>query len=218
MGSFFNLSDLLKGVVFMRKINVRGVAVSAIMGVVGFVLMCLDFALPAIIPSFIKLDFSELPALITAFAFGPVYGVLVCLVKNLLHLFITSSAGVGELSNFILGAVFTFTAGLVYKRKKTRGRALAGSLFGAAAMAAVSVVTNYFFVYPAYTVLYGMPREVIVKMYSAILPASDTLLKSLIIFNVPFTFFKGVADAVLCFAVYKRLSFILKGAKGKNNS
>lgn len=197
----------------MKKINVRGVSVSAIMGVVGFVLMCLEFALPAIIPSFIKLDFSELPALVAAFSFGPVYGGLVCLVKNLLHLFMTSSAGVGELSNFVLGAVFTFTAGLIYRHNKTRGGALMGSICGAAAMAAVSVITNYFFVYPAYTVLYGMPREVIVKMYSAIIPASDTLLKSLVIFNVPFTFMKGIADAVLCFAVYKRLSPILKGKK-----
>ena len=152
----------------MKKINVRGVSVSAIMGVVGFVLMCLEFALPAIIPSFIKLDFSELPALVAAFSFGPVYGGLVCLVKNLLHLFMTSSAGVGELSNFVLGAVFTFTAGLIYRHNKTRGGALMGSICGAAAMAAVSVITNYFFVYPAYTVLYGMPREVIVKMYSEI--------------------------------------------------
>ena len=68
-----------------------------------------------IIPSFIKFDFSELPALITAFSLGPWWGVAVCLIKNVLHLFIGSTAGVGELSNFVLGAVFVFVAGVVYK-------------------------------------------------------------------------------------------------------
>ena len=142
----------------MKKQNlIRGIAVSGVMGAVGFVLMLLEFPLPFIIPSFIKLDFSEIPAIITAFAFGPQYGILVCLIKNLLHLFVTTSAGVGELSNFLLGAVFTGVAGLIYIKRKDRKGALVGALVGSFAMAAVSVVTNYLVVYPAYVVLYGMP-------------------------------------------------------------
>ena len=73
------------------------ISVVGIMSAIGFVLMMLEFPLPFLIPGFIKFDFSELPALITAFAYGPLSGVLVCLVKNLLHLFFTTSAGVGEL-------------------------------------------------------------------------------------------------------------------------
>ena len=83
--------------IMKRKKFVRSIAVSAVMGALGFVLMLLEFPLPFIIPAFIKLDFSEIPAIITAYAFGPQYGVLVCLIKNLLHLPLTSSAGVGEL-------------------------------------------------------------------------------------------------------------------------
>lgn len=207
-----------KGKCEMKKQNyVRAIAVSAVMGAVGFVLMLLEFPLPFIIPSFIKLDFSEIPAIITAFAFGPQYGILVCLIKNLLHLFASSSAGVGELSNFLLGAVFTGVAGLIYMRHKDRRGALIGALVGSFAMAAVSVVTNYFVVYPAYVALYGMPMEAIIGMYQAILPASDNLLKSLLIFNLPFTFIKGMIDAVVCFAVYKRISPILKYGLKKQN-
>lgn len=202
----------------MKKQNlVRGIAVSGVMGAIGFVLMLLEFPLPFIIPSFIKLDFSEIPAIITAFAFGPQYGVLVCLIKNLIHLFVTTSAGVGELSNFLLGAVFTGVAGLIYMKRKNRKGALVGALVGSFAMAAISVVTNYFVVYPAYVVLYGMPMEAIIGMYQAILPTSDTLLKSLLIFNLPFTFIKGIIDAGLCFAVYKRISPILKYGLKKQN-
>ena len=193
-----------------QKTVLRGLTVSSIMGAVGFLLMLLEFPLPFIIPQFVKLDFSELPALIAAFAFGPQYGVLSCLIKNLLHLFITSSAGVGELSNFILGAVFTGLAGLIYRFKRNRTGALLGAAAGAAAMAVFSVASNYFIVYPAYVVLYGMPMDAIIGMYRLLLPSADTLLKALLIFNLPFNFAKGILDALLCFAIYKRISPVLK--------
>lgn len=193
-----------------KQINVRAIAVSAVMGAVGFVLMLLEFPLPFLIPPFIKLDFSEIPAIIAAFALGPFYGVLVCFVKNLLHLFATTSAGVGELSNFLLGAVFTAVAGIYYNRHRNRRGAFIGAIAGSYLMAAVSVVTNYFVVYPAYTVLYGMPMNAIIDMYKLILPSADNLIKALVIFNLPFTFAKGIIDSAVCFAVYKRLSPVLK--------
>ncbi|MBQ8532580.1 MAG: ECF transporter S component [Clostridia bacterium] len=196
-----------------RKINVKGIAVSAVCGALGFVLMLLEFPIPFIIPSFIKLDFSEIPALIASFAYGPIYGILVCAVKNLLHLFVTTSGGVGELSNFILGAIFVGAAGIVYSKMHNRKGALIGSLVGAFLMALISVFTNYFIVYPAYVVIYGMPMEAILGMYKALLPAADNLWKALIIFNFPFNLAKGILDAAVCFLVYKRISPILKPKK-----
>ena len=196
-----------------RKINVKGIAVSAVCGALGFVLMLLEFPLPFIIPSFIKLDFSEIPALIASFAYGPIYGILVCAVKNLLHLFVTTSGGVGELSNFILGAIFVGAAGIVYSKMHNRKGALIGSLVGAFLMALISVFTNYFIVYPAYVVIYGMPMEAILGMYKALLPAADNLWKALIIFNFSFNLAKGILDAAVCFLVYKRISPILKPKK-----
>ena len=159
------------------------------------------------------MDFSEIPALIAAFAYGPLYGILVCAIKNIMHLFVTTSAGVGELSNFILGAIFVGVAGLIYKRFHTLGGALIGSLLGALSMAVISVLTNYFVVYPAFVVIYGMPMEVIIGMYKALLPSADTLLKALVIFNLPYNLVKGIIDALICFAVYKRMSPFLKSVK-----
>lgn len=197
----------------MKKELIRKITVSGVLGAVGFVLMLLEFPLPFIIPSFVKFDFSELPALIAAFAFGPHYGILVCLIKNLLHLFVTTSAGVGELSNFVLGVLFVGTAGLIYMKRKNRSGALIGSVLGALAMAVISVVTNYFIVYPAFSVLYGLPMDAIIGMYKALLPAADNLIKALVIFNLPFNLVKGLIDAAICFAVYKRISPILKFGK-----
>ena len=120
-------------------VNIRYLTVTAMLSAVAFILMFLDFSVP-FMPAFIEMDISELPALIGAFSFGPVCGVIVCLVKNLMHLLITTTGGVGEISNFILGAVFVFPAGWIYKRKKTRKRAFLGSLAGAVFFALVSVI------------------------------------------------------------------------------
>ena len=194
----------------MKKQNLRFTVVSAIMGAIGAVLMFIEFPLP-IIPSFIKFDFSELPVLLTSFACGPWYGVLVALLKNLLHLLAGSSMGVGELSNFLLGTVLAVVSGYVYQFKKTRKGALVASIAGSLAMAVISIVTNYFVVYPLYGKVFGMTTDMIVSAYMAILPSADSLIKDLLIFNLPFTFVKGMLDAGITFMIYKHLSPILKG-------
>ena len=129
--------------------SLRKVTVTAIMSALSAVLMFIEFSIP-IIPSFIKLDISDLPALITSYAFGPVCGVAVCLVKNLIHLFATQTAGVGELSNFIHGAVFVFVAGMFYKYHHNGKFAFIGAMAGDFSMAATSFFINYFLVYPIY--------------------------------------------------------------------
>ena len=110
-----------------KPVNVRYMTMTAMLSAIAFVLMMLEFSIP-IMPSFIKLDFSELPALIGSFAMGPLSGTVICLIKNLLHLPMSSTGGVGELSNFILGAMFVIPAGLFYKKRKGRKSALIGSL------------------------------------------------------------------------------------------
>ena len=185
--------------------------VTAMLSAVAFVLMFIEFPIPALIPSFVKMDVSDLPELLAAFSLGPVYGVAVTFLKNLLHIVFkgTSSAYVGELCNFLLGAVFSLVAGFIYQRKKSRKSALIGAIIGAVLMAIVSVPMNYYVVYPAYVVCYGMPLEAIIGMYQAILPSADSLIKCLTIFNMPFTFCKGMLDVLLCFLIYKPLSPLL---------
>ena len=192
----------------MKSVKIRKITVTAVMSAVGFVLMILEISVP-IMPAFIKFDFSELPALITAFAYGPLWGILVCLIKNLLHLFTTSTMGVGELANFLMGAVFVGVAGVIYSYRKNRSGALIGALIGSLAMGLVCVFINLFITYPIYSVLL-MPENVILSFYKDILPSVDSLFEALLIFNLPFTFLKGVIDAAFCMLVYKKLSPILK--------
>ncbi len=196
----------------MNKSNNRKIAVTAIMSALSFALMMLDFPLPMLIPSFIKFDFSELPALITSFAYGPGWGVLVCLLKNVLHLPMSSTQYVGELSNFLMGAVFVFVAGMFYKIKRTRSFALIGAMVGNFAMVIACFAVNNFVTYPIYMEIL-LPEPALMGMYQAILPSVDSVAKAILIFNVPFTFVKGLASVLITFLVYRKLSPLLKGKK-----
>jgi len=188
----------------------RYLVISAMLSAVSIVLMQFDFSVP-FMPSFIKMDLSDLPALIGAYSMGPLYGVIIALVKNLLHLLRTSTGGIGELSNFLLSALFVLPAGLIYQRNKTRRRAIIGAVIGAVSMAVFSVITNYFIVYPVYTAF--MPMETIIAMYQAILPKikDGDLLSCLVIFNMPFTFVKAMLSVVITLLIYKPLSPIIHG-------
>ncbi len=183
---------------------------TAMLSAIGFILMFCNFAVP-FMPDFIRLDVSELPALIGAFSLGPVYGVVICLVKNLLMLTQTSTGGVGELSNFLLGAMFVFPAGMVYQHMKTRKGAIIGSLVGAVCMALGSCITNIFIVYPVYYNF--MPKEAILGAYQAIIPAMKSVEQSIICFNMPFTFMKAMLSVIITMLVYKRISPVIKGIK-----
>lgn len=192
----------------------RPMAVVAIMAALSIVLMMLEFSVP-IVPSFLKFDISDFPALLTSFAVSPIAGVAVCFLKNVLHLFFTTTSGIGELANFIISSAFVFPAGMLYKRFHTKSGAVLASLLGAIAAALVCVPVNYFITYPFYAKVM-IPMEIIIGLYGAILPSVDNLIEALLIFNLPFTFFKGSACILLTFLVYKPLSPILKGKTKRN--
>ena len=131
------------------KFKSRKLVMTALLSAIASVLMFVSFSVP-FMPFFIKMDVSELPALIASFAIGPLSGVMVCLIKNLVNVTQTTTGAVGELSNFLLGVCFVLPAGLIYKYKKNRVGALVGSVCGAVVMGLVSVPINYFITYPMY--------------------------------------------------------------------
>ena len=158
---------------FSGQSRIRKLVMTALLSALATVLMFVSFSVP-FVPSFIKLDLSELPALIAAFSMGPLSGVAVCLVKNLVNLLFTYSMGVGELCNFLLGVAFVLPAGLIYKKHNNRKGALIGALTGALTMGVISIFINYYLVYPVYAKLL-MPMDVILGMYQAINPKVSNL-------------------------------------------
>ena len=190
------------------KVNVRLLAGCGMLSAAAIALQYLEFPIP-IMPSFIKLDFSDLPELIGAFAYGPIAGVVIALVKNLIHLAASQSGYVGELSNFMLGAVFAFVAGVVYKKNKSKKGAFIGGVAGALCMALISFPLNDFVVYPFYYNF--MDKEAVLGMYKVILPSIKSIEQALLVFNVPFTFIKGLLCVGISMLIYKPLSSVLHG-------
>ena len=191
-----------------RKKRIRYITVTGMLSALSAVLMMLSFSVP-FMPSFIKMDLSEMPALVASFSMGPFSGVVVCLVKNLVNLPFTTTGGVGELSNFLLGAAFVAPAGWIYQHRKNRRSALIGAVTGALCMAALSLPSNYFVMYPIYSKI--LPIDAIIGMYQAIFSGVDGLFQCLLFFNVPFTFLKGALDALVTFLIYKRISPLIHG-------
>lgn len=193
--------------------RIRELTVTAMLCAVATILMFLDFSLPMVIPSFVKMDVSELPALMASFSLGPVYGIAVCLVKNLFNvIFHGTTGGIGELCNFLIGASFVGTAGVIYRFHKTRKGAVIAALVGAVVMAAVSVPVNYFLSYPVYAAMFG-GIDAIIAAYQELRPGTNGLMECLLVFNMPFTLVKGLINAALCFLIYKPLSPILHGRR-----
>lgn len=160
-----------------RKLfSTRKLVSTAILAAIAYVLMLLEFSLP-FMPN-AKLDFSWLPALIASYGFGPVSGLLVCLVKDLLHLPLTSSAGVGELCDFILGISFVVPAGVVYYFVRNRKGALIGTMSGALLSTALCIPINYFIIFPFFKKAFNITNEIIVSMYHAILPFVNSVFSA----------------------------------------
>ena len=194
---------------YAKKINY--IAKIAILSALAFVLMLFEMPLAFIAPPFYEMDFSDVIALIGGFALGPVAGVLIELLKNLLNILFTgsSTAYVGELANFVTGCAFVLPAALIYKHCKTRTSALIGLITGALSLAAVGGLMNYFVMVPLYAELY-MPMETIIGMASAIFPSIDTLWKMILLCVVPFNLIKGALCGIITFFLYKKLAVLLK--------
>lgn len=189
--------------------NTRKLTATAVLGAAAYLLAFLEFPVP-LTPAFARMDLSDLPALIGAFAFGPVTGVMIELIKNLLGLMTSSTGGVGELANFLMGASYVFTAGVVYRHHKTKRIALAGGVAGSVAMGIMAAVTNYFILLPMFEQF--MPLEEIIAAFGEFIPFIHTKMDVVLYNAFPFNVIKGLVITAVTMLVYKKISPVLKGS------
>ena len=166
-----------------------------------------------IIPPIYKLDFSLLPVLLAGFAMGPVAGTLVALIKGVISLITSSSMGVGELADFLMGAAMMVPAALIYRKHRTFRGALWSLLTGVLCATVAGALCNWLILIPFYQAAFGLPAEAIVEMIAKVVPAVDSMLTLILFATVPFNLLKGAALSLLTLLFYKRLSFLLKDAK-----
>lgn len=181
----------------------------SILSAIAFIVMMIEFPLP-IFPEFLKIDLSDIPALIGGFAMGPLVGVVIELVKNVLHLLVTKTAGIGEIANFIVGAVFVFTSAKIYSGNRTKKGAAISLLVGTIAMSIVACFLNYFVLIPLYETALNFPISAMIGMANSITGMVSNLL-TLVLFSIlPFNLLKGIIVSIVVFLIYKKVETIIK--------
>ncbi|MBQ2642313.1 MAG: ECF transporter S component [Eubacterium sp.] len=189
-----------------RLFTTKKLALMGVITALSVVLYFIEVPLPFIAPEFYKLDLSDIPIMIGSFILGPVAGVLMELVKNLIHLLITRTGGVGELANFAIGCAFVVPASLIYKYKKTVHGAIVGLAVSIVCMAIIGGLMNYFVMLP----MYGVGDVQCAGLGKAI-SNLITDKKTLVLYSiVPFNLIKGFIDSFITLLVYKRLSEFIK--------
>ena len=168
-------------------------------------------------PGFYKLDFSELPALIGGYAFGPVAGVMIEFCKILLKLMTkgTSTAMVGELANFVVGCSFILPASFLYWLKKSKKSAIFSSIVGTLIMTVVCSWLNGLYLLPTFANMFGMPLTSLVGMGTAVNPYIKDVTTLVLFAVVPLNLLKGSIVSLITILIYKKLSPILKIAYKK---
>ncbi len=194
----------------MKNKKLHFITLTAILGALAAVLQIFEFPVPFLIPTFVKMDFSDLPAILATFLVSPASGVLVCLIKNVIHIATSNSVGVGELANFLTSMCCVLPAGIIYRLGKTKKFAVIAMVSGALISGVCSIFINYFITYPFYMNAMGFPLEAILGMYKELNGSVVTLWDCLIWFNAPFTLIKFLICSVIVFFIYKPLSRALK--------
>ncbi len=161
------------------------------------------------IVAFYKLDLSNLPVLLGAFSLGPVPGLIILAIKSAVGLLHSSSAGIGELADFVMGAALVLPAAVIYHRNKSRKSAIIGMAVGTVCMVVAGVLMNKWVMLPFYMGAFHMDMDGIIK--AAKVAAVDSEWKLLLLVTGPFNLLKGVVLSIVTGLIYKPLSPILHG-------
>ena len=180
------------------------------LSVIAFILMYFQLPITFVAPPFMKLDISDLPVLMGAFTMGPVFGIIIAALKNIMHIIFkgTMTAGIGELSNFLISSTFAFVSAYFYRKHRTYKGAIISLTLGVLAMTCLAMLSNYFVVFPLYAKV--MPMDAIIEMGSAITPRITGLFSMMIYSVLPFNLIKGFTTSAVMMLVYKKISPIFK--------
>lgn len=193
----------------------RKVAVIGVFSAISTILMLLEIPL-FFVPGMYKLDFSEVPILISSFAFGPATGVMMEFLKNLLKLLFkpTSTAFIGELANFAVGCSFILPASTIYAFKKSKKNAIAACVVSTLVLTVFGTAFNAIYLLPAFAKYYGMPLETIINMGVEINPfVSEGSIVSFVVACVaPLNLLKGTLVSIMTMVIYKPLSKVIKSS------
>lgn len=192
-----------------KRTATRDIVVVSFLSTIAFLLMFIEMPIPGIFPDFLKIDISDIPALIAGLSLGPVAGIAVEVLKNILHAMKGSmTGGVGELANVVVGSAFVVATSIVYRRKSDLKGLVIGFLVGIVSMTVIGSLVNYFVLIPFYGKIMGL--QAIIGLGKAINPRVNDLLGFVLWFIAPFNLIKGIVISLLSIPLYKKIEHVIK--------
>lgn len=168
----------------------------ALLATIAVVLMFIE--LPMTPFPWLQIDLSEVPALMGGFAFGPMAGVIIIILKNILYVLFkgTSSGFVGQIANIIIGVSLILPATILYKRKRTKKTAIIGMIIGFFTIQIGGIIANKYLLIPLYggeaAVLGG--KTFMYYIIFGLLPING--VKSLLVSSITYTLYKKLSVAL----------------------
>lgn len=165
-------------------------------------------------PSFLEIHFSNVPIYITGFLFGPLSGTVVVFIRMLVKLPASSTLGVGELADLLIGVSTVLVAAFMYHKNKTKKGSIAALGGSVLVWTLVATVSNWVIILPFYIYLYDF--NVVYAMISMIpgITEANYMFYYLVIAIVPFNLILSSLVAGITFLIYKRIS-VLYDSVGK---
>ena len=193
------------------KSKTKKLVITSMLGAISAILMLFKFPLP-FSPSFITMDFSELPVVLGGFILGPIYGITISFIKIFINLIMngTTTFYVGELANFLYSVAYILPAILIYKKNKTKKNAVLCLIIGTLVATFVAITLNLISIFPLYAKLMGVSLEDIILMVTSVNPYVKNMVSLMIFSLLPFNLFKYGLTSLITFVLYKKLSHIIK--------
>lgn len=191
--------------IFSAK-NITRMAVFTALAVVLY--LWVKFPLPFAFPSFLDMQFSELPALLAGFMMGPVYGCIVIILKCVIKMPMSSTACVGELADILIGITCVLTATLYYKFHRTKKGALIGLSISVLSSTAMAILANAVILVPLYLRILPGGWDTLLATMSPLFPSItvDSFYGYYLgVAVLPFNLLRSLIVATLTFLLYKRL-------------
>lgn len=181
-----------------------------LLSAIALALMLLDFAIP-IFPAFLQLDISDVPVVVGTLAMGPLAGIMIELIKNILHALIaTTTMGIGEVANFIVGIAYIIPLGILYNKNKNTKNVVLGLISGTIIMTIVAGIFNYFILIPLYSIIvFNQPISAFVAMAAQVNGLITNFVTMILLAIVPFNLLKGIIISALGYYLYKMLKPII---------
>lgn len=169
--------------------------VIALLSAVSLVLFFISFPLP-LLPPYLKVDLSDVPALLAGLIFSPVAGVLVVFFKNLMYFAVKGATDpIGIPANFIAGVLYVFPVAYLYHKYKGVKSVVFGLVIGTVAMALIMSLLNYLIILPAYSWVMGIDDWV----------TSTAKMATVMGAILPFNLIKGVIVSLLFIPLFIKM-------------